>query len=76
MVSEPNGDLISDRRNRVFWEKGLRGAKAITMSKEVRRLVNGKLDKTYRCNVCGQEVRVTKEGVGVLVCCNKPMEEL
>ncbi|HUS56918.1 MAG TPA: desulfoferrodoxin, partial [Thermoplasmata archaeon] len=25
---------------------------------------------------CGQEVTVTKEGVGVLVCCNKPMREL
>ncbi|UCE20411.1 MAG: desulfoferrodoxin FeS4 iron-binding domain-containing protein [Gemmatimonadota bacterium] len=30
--------------------------------------------KTYVCNICGQEVTVTKAGVGTLVCCNKPME--
>ncbi len=28
---------------------------------------------TYRCEICGQEVRVTKSGVGTLVCCNHPM---
>ena len=43
---------------------------------EVRRLVKGKMGKTYHCDICGQEVKVTKEGVGVLVCCNKPMREL
>jgi len=36
----------------------------------------GKLGKTYRCDICGQEVRVTKEGGGMLVCCNKQMREL
>ena len=30
----------------------------------------------YRCNVCGNEVLVTKVGGGELVCCNQPMEEL
>ena len=30
--------------------------------------------KTYICDICGQEVTVTKAGVGTLVCCNKPME--
>ncbi|OGS41561.1 MAG: desulfoferrodoxin [Euryarchaeota archaeon RBG_16_62_10] len=39
-------------------------------------MVKGKLGKTYHCDVCGQEVNVTKEGYGVLVCCNKPMREL
>lgn len=39
-------------------------------------MVKGKLNKTYRCEICGQEVVVTKEGGGVLVCCNKPMREL
>lgn len=43
---------------------------------EVMRLVKGKMGKTYHCDICGQEVKVTKEGVGVLVCCNKPMREL
>ncbi|RJP75037.1 MAG: desulfoferrodoxin FeS4 iron-binding domain-containing protein [Candidatus Abyssobacteria bacterium SURF_17] len=34
----------------------------------------GEQGKTYRCNICGQEVKVTKEGVGTLVCCNEDME--
>ncbi len=29
--------------------------------------------KTYRCEICGQEVKVTKEGAGTLVCCNEDM---
>jgi len=43
---------------------------------EVRRMVKGKMGKTYHCDICGQECKVTKEGVGILVCCNKPMREL
>lgn len=27
----------------------------------------------YRCEVCGNEVEVTKVGGGTLVCCGKPM---
>lgn len=34
----------------------------------------GEQGKTYRCNICGQEVKVTKEGAGTLVCCNEDME--
>ena len=30
----------------------------------------------YRCNVCGNEVTVTKVGGGTLVCCNKEMEKI
>ena len=30
--------------------------------------------KTYVCRLCGQEVKVTKAGVGTLVCCDQPME--
>jgi len=29
----------------------------------------------YRCNVCGNEVTVTKVGGGTLVCCNQEMEK-
>jgi len=29
--------------------------------------------KTYRCELCGQEVLVTQEGVGTLVCCGEDM---
>ena len=28
----------------------------------------------YKCNVCGNEVVVTKVGGGTLVCCNQDME--
>ncbi|HEC97021.1 MAG TPA: desulfoferrodoxin FeS4 iron-binding domain-containing protein [Nitrospirae bacterium] len=28
----------------------------------------------YKCNVCGNEVVVTKVGGGGLVCCGQPME--
>ena len=27
----------------------------------------------YKCNACGNEVVVTNAGIGVLVCCGKPM---
>jgi desulfoferrodoxin-like iron-binding protein len=30
-------------------------------------------DKTYVCDICGQEVTVTKAGAGTLVCCDQPM---
>ncbi|MBD3286315.1 desulfoferrodoxin FeS4 iron-binding domain-containing protein [candidate division WOR-3 bacterium] len=29
--------------------------------------------KTYVCDICGQEVLVTKEGAGTLVCCGQDM---
>ncbi|MBM3205258.1 desulfoferrodoxin FeS4 iron-binding domain-containing protein [Candidatus Shapirobacteria bacterium] len=32
------------------------------------------LNKDYKCNVCGQVVKVTQSGIGTLVCCNQPME--
>ncbi len=28
----------------------------------------------YKCNVCGNEITVTKVGGGKLVCCDQPME--
>ncbi len=28
----------------------------------------------YRCNICGNEVTVTKVGGGTLVCCGEDME--
>lgn len=31
-------------------------------------------EKTYVCNICGQEVKVTKAGAGTLVCCGQDME--
>lgn len=31
-------------------------------------------DKTYKCSVCGNVVKVVVAGIGTLVCCGKPME--
>jgi desulfoferrodoxin-like iron-binding protein len=30
----------------------------------------------YRCNICGNEVIVTKVGGGTLVCCGEDMEKI
>jgi desulfoferrodoxin-like iron-binding protein len=30
----------------------------------------------YKCNVCGNEVQVTKAGGGTLVCCGQKMVKL
>jgi desulfoferrodoxin-like iron-binding protein len=35
-----------------------------------------KVGETYRCNICGNEVTVTKVGGGTLVCDGQPMELL
>jgi desulfoferrodoxin-like iron-binding protein len=35
-----------------------------------------KVGEKYRCNICGNEVTVTKVGGGELVCCGKPMEKI
>jgi len=33
-------------------------------------------NQVYRCNICGNTVKVLKAGVGELVCCDQPMELL
>ena len=35
-----------------------------------------KLNETYKCNVCGNIVKVVHAGAGQLVCCDQPMELL
>lgn len=35
-----------------------------------------KVGEKYRCNICGNEIAVTKVGGGELVCCGKPMERI
>jgi desulfoferrodoxin-like iron-binding protein len=35
-----------------------------------------KLGEKYRCNICGNEVIVTKVGGGALVCCGEEMERI
>ena len=33
-----------------------------------------KKEEVYKCQVCTNVVKVIEEGVGMLVCCGKPME--
>jgi len=35
-----------------------------------------KLGEKNKCNICGNEVVVTRVGGGELVCCGKPMEKI
>lgn len=39
-------------------------------------MVVEKVGEKYRCNVCGNEVIVTKAGGGELVCCGQAMERI
>ena len=34
------------------------------------------IGEKYRCNICGNEVTVTKVGGGTLVCCGQEMEKI
>ena len=42
--------------------------------KEVIKMGVNNVGEKYRCNVCGNEVTVTKVGGGTLVCCGEDME--
>ncbi len=39
-------------------------------------MVTKKVGDKYRCNICGNEVTLTRVGVGTLVCCDKSMEKI
>ena len=41
---------------------------------EVRRTGVKKVGEKYKCNICGNEVTVTKVGGGTLVCCGEDMK--
>jgi len=43
--------------------------------KETKMTVEG-IGEKYRCNICGNEVVVTKVGGGTLVCCGEDMEKI
>ena len=30
-------------------------------------------ERIYTCDICGQQVKVLKSGMGTLVCCDHPM---
>jgi len=46
------------------------------IGKEVAGMGVQKFGEKYRCNVCGNEVVVTKVGGGTLVCCGQDMERI
>ena len=46
------------------------------MKKEDCVMAVEKEGQVYKCNICGNEVVVTKVGGGELVCCNEPMEKV
>ena len=46
------------------------------MSQEVLNMTVEKVGEKYKCNVCGNEVVVTKVGGGILVCCGQDMEKI
>ncbi|MFH1046241.1 MAG: desulfoferrodoxin FeS4 iron-binding domain-containing protein [Candidatus Omnitrophota bacterium] len=35
-----------------------------------------KVGEQYHCDICGNEVKVTKVGGGELVCCGQPMKKI
>ena len=39
-------------------------------------MVVEKIGENYKCNICGNEVTVTKAGGGELVCCGQSMERI
>jgi desulfoferrodoxin-like iron-binding protein len=39
-------------------------------------MVAKKVGDQYRCNICGNEVTLTKVGGGTLVCCGEPMAKI
>lgn len=53
-----------------------RPQKRATITKVGDRMGAKKAGEKYRCNICGNEVTVTKAGGGVLVCCGEEMELL
>ena len=46
------------------------------VNKEVVNMAVEKVGEKYRCNICGNEVVVSKVGGGTLVCCGEDMEKI
>jgi len=47
-----------------------------TLRERRREMAVEKVGEKYRCNICGNEVTVTKAGGGTLVCCGEDMEKI
>ena len=42
--------------------------------KEGGKIKMSEINRDYKCNVCGNVVKVIQSGVGTLSCCGQPME--
>ena len=67
--------LKPNSRGKVLKELRLKNNYPPNPEKEVNMAVE-EVGEKYRCNVCGNEVVVTKAGGGVLVCCGQEMEKI
>ena len=52
------------------------GTIPVIYTEEASEMAVSKSDKKHRCKVCGNEIMVTKVGIGTLVCCGKERENL
>jgi len=48
----------------------------LSIRKEAREMAVEVVGEKYRCNICGNEVTVTKVGGGTLVCCGEDMVKI
>jgi len=53
---------------------GYEAPSANTLSRRIEMAVK-EVGEKYRCNICGNEVMVTKAGGGTLVCCGEDIQE-
>jgi desulfoferrodoxin-like iron-binding protein len=51
-------------------------AKSVKTTKRRRAMAVEKVGEKYWCDICGNEVVVTKAGGGELVCCGEPMTKI
>ena len=79
MVEEENISAVQ-RLRRILQAQGIKCDKRLWRSRqsisEVYNMGVEKVGENYRCNICGNEVTVTKSGGGVLVCCGQNMQKI
>lgn len=57
-------------------EKRQNNLPVVGVRKETSNMGVETVGDKYRCNICGNEVTVTKAGGGTLVCCGEDMEKI
>ena len=68
------GEIIESPIKSNFRGSAILASKKLN-SKEQKMAVQEAGEK-YRCNICGNEVTVTRAGGGTLVCCGEEMEQI